>query len=139
MLARIVLTVFQINLKTGSHCESCVNTVLLSIHYSHFIVKALLKTNQISDFSTPCPRRRPGRASLRSITSPHRYTYCVGMPHVRHIIVALHHRSATLMGSACLICAPHHRSATLMTSTSSTILNTYELPYDVNIRHYFEY
>ena len=77
VLARIVLTVFQINLKTRSHCESCVNTVLLSIHYSHFIVKALLKTNQISVHHV--------LADVR-VVRPY---------------VALHHRSATLIASAC--------------------------------------
>ena len=85
-LARIVLTVYQISFKTRSHCKSFVNTVLLSIHYSHFIVKDLLKTNQISV--------RHVLADVR-VTRPY---------------VALHHRSATLMASACLMCAtsPQH-------------------------------
>ena len=100
-LARIVLTVYQISFQTRSHCKSFVNTVLLSIHYSHFIVKDLLKTNQMSV--------RHVLADVR-VTRPY---------------VALHHRYGV--------------STTLMVSASAAILNTYELPYDVNIRCYFEY
>ena len=71
VLARIVLTVYQITFKTRSHCESCVNNVLLSIRYSHFIVKALLKTNQIS------------------------VRYAFADVRVARPYLALHHRSAT--------------------------------------------
>ena len=39
-----------------------VSTMLSSTQYSHFMVKALLKTNQIS-VRQPCPRKRPGRAT----------------------------------------------------------------------------
>ena len=52
VLSHIVLNAFQITFKTRSLCESCVNTALLSIRYSHFVVTdnlVLLKTNQISE------------------------------------------------------------------------------------------
>ena len=77
----------------SKHFELCLHYF---IHYLFFLhVRITNFTENQSDFRTPSPRKRPGRTTLLSITSPSRYTYGVSMPHVRHITVTLDHRSAT--------------------------------------------